>query len=445
MFLSVNSTGILFRVYKTKSRSVQSFSIPLIVEAGNLVNQFIMESSIKSPLWMDRQLFTDVVQHHLSDVSAKVLDFKVKPALAEHFASAMFRVEMNFSTTSRPENFLSVVIKIPPTHGTQVDFIESSPLFEIEQDMYKSPLNDIKLLLESVGDFSQIHPKLIYQAIKPHRVIVLEDLSLSGYTRVLQPLEDFEESRMVFERLSKFHASSFFLINERKVDFSRFSNYSVFHIEDPILREKWLIESIETFTEVLESWGGHDEYVGKLKVFRENFLEIGKRLYEQDPAGYNVLNHGDFHIKNLLFKKAGGKIEDFYFLDYQVSVLASPCVDLFYALYNHISDENRWSRRNEIIHVYHVEFTNTLKRLGYIGKIPSLLDLQMSLVKHGQMEVVKCICFKMFFWTDAADAQIDEVLGSSDSKSIKARIYNDPRFRSFIKVELPRLLQMGFL
>lgn len=406
-----------------------------------------MENSVNSPPWINKEFFTIVVKHHSADVKANVIDFVMKPSLSplgEHFVSSMFRAEIKFSTTLQAVNALSVVIKIPPTNGAQVDFVESSPLFVTEQEMYNGPLDDIKNLLESVGDHSNIQPRLIYQSIKPRRVIVMEDLDVIGYTKITQPLEDFEDSRLVFQRLAKFHAAGFFLAKERKVDFSKFKQ-SMFHMDSPIIREKFLLEPIDTLIEVLTSWGGYEEYVEKLKVYRNNVIINGQKLYEPDVNGYNVLNHGDFHIKNLLFKKNGDAIDDLYFLDFQVSVFASPCVDLYYALYNSISDENRRTRRDEIIHDYHFEFTKTLERLGYIRKIPSLLDLQMDLVKHGQMEVLKCIAFKIFFFIDAANAQNDEVIGSSESKNIKIKIFNDPRYQNFIKAELPRLSQMGFL
>lgn len=406
-----------------------------------------MTDSVNSPPWINKDFFTTVVKHHSSDVNASVIDFVIKPSLSplgEHFVSSMFRVEINFSTTLQAVNTLSVVIKIPPTNGAQVDFVESSPLFVTEQEMYKGPLDEIKTLLDSVGDFSHIQPKLIYQSTKPCRVIVMEDLGESGYTKITQPLENYEDSRLVFQRLAKFHAAGFFLSKEKKIDFSHFKQ-SMFHMEAPIIREKFLLEPIDTLAEVLESWGGYEEYVEKLKTYRNTFLERGQKLYEPDVNGYNVLNHGDFHIKNLLFKQNEDKIEDLYFLDFQVSVFASPCVDLYYAFYNSISDENRRTRRDEIIHDYHLEFASSLKRFGYIGKVPSLLDLQMDLIKHGQMEVLKCIAFKIFFYIDAANAQNDEVIGSSESKNIKIKIFNDPRYQNFIKAELPRLARMGFL
>lgn len=389
---------------------------------------------------MNKGFFTTVIKHYLADVDAKVTEFIVKPSLNpnENFVSTIFRVEIKFSTTSIVEDSLSVVIKTPPV-GAQAEFVEGSSIYQNELDMYNGPLNDIKNLLESVGDFCKLNPKLIYQSTKPHSVIVLEDLSESGYERITQPLENFEDSKLIFQRLAKYHAGSYFLINERKADYSRF-NFCMFSLEDPVILEKFLFEPLDTFTEVLASWEGYEEYVDKFKAFRESFIEKGKQFYKPDANGYNVLNHGDFHVKNLMFKKNGDKIEDFFILDFQISVLASPCVDLFYALYNKISDKNRQNRRDEIIHYYHSEFTNALKRFGFIGKVPPLLDLKMELMKHGWMEVVKCICFKIFFWMDAND-----LLGNGDSKQMKEKIFNDERFQTFIKAELPRLAQLGFL
>lgn len=312
--------------------------------------------------------------------------------------------------------------------------------------MYDGPLNDIKSLLESIGDFSHIQPKLIYQSVEPHRVIIMEDLGVTGYTKIppFQLFENFEDSKMIFDRLGKFHAASYFVINERKVDYSHF-NYSLFKLKDPVIKEKFLKESIVTLTEVLESQGGFEEYIPKLKVFQENPLVNGQRLSEPDVNGYNVLNHGDFHSSNLMYKMDGDKLEDFFIIDFQTCVLASPCVDLFCALYNHISDANRRARQHEIIHIYHTEFTGTLKRLSYVGKIPSLREIQMDLLKHGQMEVIFCICFRIFMCVDIANGRIEEVVASPNSKKIKTLIFRDPRYQAFIKKELPRLVQMGFL
>lgn len=404
----------------------------------------MMVNEVTIPLWFDKEFFTNAIRHYLKDEKAVVTDFNIKTNsnAGENFVSVILRAEINFTTSSQSVDSLSVVIKLPPTTGIQGAFCETSSIYVTEQDMYDGPLHDIKNLLESAGDFSKTHPKLIYQTTKPHRAIVLEDLGAQDYVRITQPLPNYEDSKRVFERLAKFHAAGFFLINEKKDDLSRFKD-SMFHFEDPMIRETFLNEPIDVLCDVLTSWGGLDEYVVKLKEFREKYIEMGKRLYEPDPNGFNVLNHGDFHIKNLLFKMNDDAIEDFYFLDYQVSVVASPCVDLFYALYNMITNENRRARRDEIIHDYYIEFAKTLKNLKFTGEIPTLQDLHMELLRHGQMEVVKCVCFQLFFLLETV--KLSDYMGSGDTKTLKVQLFNDPRFKSFIKTELPRLVHLGLL
>jgi hypothetical protein len=81
-----------------------------------------------------------------------------------------------------------------------------------------------------------------------------------------------------------------------------------------------------------------------------------------------------------------------------------------------------------------------LKKFRFNGVIPSLSDLQLELSRNGWMEVLKCTVFKQYFWSDAND-----LLGSSESKAVKKRIFNDEKFKTFIKAELPRLKRLGFL
>jgi hypothetical protein len=68
--------------------------------------------------------------------------------------------------------------------------------------------------------------------------------------------------------------------------------------------------------EEIETWPGYEVYVKKLKEFRKHFMDMGVIATRCIPNGYNVLNHGDFHYKNLLFKLTneatdnGGPIDD---------------------------------------------------------------------------------------------------------------------------------------
>lgn len=49
------------------------------------------------------------------------------------------------------------------------------------------------------------------------------------------------------------------------------------------------------------------------------------------------------------------------------------------------SNETREKYRPELIKLYHDEFVGTLAKLGYLKTPPSLLDLNIELLKNGAM------------------------------------------------------------
>lgn len=61
----------------------------------------------------------------------------------------------------------------------------------------------------------------------------------------------------------------------------------------------------------------------------------------------------------------------------------SPAIDLIHLLYLWIDDSLRLEYREEILYRYHLEFKESLTKLNCVKKIPSLLDLQLELLKAG--------------------------------------------------------------
>ena len=78
-------------------------------------------------------------------------------------------------------------------------------------------------------------------------------------------------------------------------------------------------QGLDAFIDVVNEMEEMKKFVPNLKSFKEQFLNKALKTYSQNrnESGLNVLNHADFHIKNLLFKKnAVDEIEDFYFVRY---------------------------------------------------------------------------------------------------------------------------------
>jgi hypothetical protein len=73
--------------------------------------------------------------------------------------------------------------------------------------------------------------------------------------------------------------------------------------------------NFDTFLDYIQEWGGYEEFIEPIKNFRTVFAEKGRKSYQPntEDGAFNVLNHGDFHLKNVLYKmsKEDGKVEDF--------------------------------------------------------------------------------------------------------------------------------------
>lgn len=164
--------------------------------------------------------------------------------------------------------------------------------------------------------------RLIYQTNQPATVIVLEDIRINGFDTVKIP-KDLETSQMIFQRLAKFHASSYFLIENvciyyktaylgiskksffitQGADYSDF-NYSVYTMPDAI-QESFFGHNLRIFKEVLmETWLDANIYEERVDFLIENYRERGQKVYSPNKTGngYNVLNHADFIIRNMMFK-----------------------------------------------------------------------------------------------------------------------------------------------
>lgn len=225
-------------------------------------------------------------------------------------------------------------------------------------------------------------------------------------------------------------------------------------------------KSLEGFTNVVKEWEGYEKFIPSLEKFQANFLSKVLKTYKPNRSelGYNVLNHADFHIRNLMFKKSPeGAIEDFQFvsttigkvheniltlccqIDYQICNYASPAIDLIYALYHFLTEENRQTRRDEFITSYYSQFVESLKQFGYMKAPPSLTDLQVELLKNGNLEVLLAVCNAILYYYDLKTMTAEDFDQGEGTKRFYNRLYNTPAYKAMIQKELPRFLHNGFI
>lgn len=99
-------------------------------------------------------------------------------------------------------------------------------------------------------------------------------------------------------------------------DFSGF-NYSVYTMPDSI-QESFFRHNLRIFKSLMEenAWPelNRPEYLERIDGVIEKCSDRGRRVFEPTPGGFNVLNHGDFFLRNMLFRNIDGKICDVQFV-----------------------------------------------------------------------------------------------------------------------------------
>lgn len=83
------------------------------------------------------------------------------------------------------------------------------------------------------------------------------------------------------------------------------------HPDKPDYAEEWLVPGLQLAIEEVRKWEGCERIVEKLKQCLPTFGERMTRVHlETTGQAYKVLNHGDFHFKNLLHRNRGLKDAD---------------------------------------------------------------------------------------------------------------------------------------
>lgn len=267
--------------------------------------------------------------------------------------------------------------------------------------------------------------RLVYSNFKPF-VLIFDDLTVEKYEVVHDPL-DYDQTGKIVEKIAKFHALSKVLIEKGQEEITNYKMEFGEEMKDFFIPMSRQLLQLAT---VIKSWPGYEEIGEKVEKYVPNMPDkMLKGMLWDSSHEFNVLNHGDFHVRNLMFKKTEkGELYDALFLDFQMPQYSPPAVDLIRLLDTIGNYEVRW-RGKEVIKTYHQKLVESLKVYGYKGQLPTVVDIHVGMLRLTDYHVMNSLIFGPMFSLKGLDLSV--FFNPNEDKAITNamnKVFNEPNF-----------------
>lgn len=338
-----------------------------------------------------------------------------------------------------------------PCGEIQLMVMVKNNIFPREIQAYSEFLFEAEKLLISVNDDTKFAPKCLHTAFEPKNLLVFEDMKEKGYKAFQRNHQlSLEQALPIVVKLAKLHATSAVLFEKNPSIMELFLEAS---ISTNPQRQDFLVHyenCARTLGLVAEQeWTNEwKEISEKLKVLSKKIVQKGCKLYLRDDNSFNVFNHNDLWIPNVLFKfNEDESVQDILFVDFQLSCFGSPGLDLNFFLYGSLDEETRISSTKNLIKIYHQNLSETLAKLQYSKPIPNLHEIHVELLKTGFNGVLAALAEVPLLIIEQSDnLQMDLLLAASpEAETFRYSLFNNPKYTTFIQTLLVEFDSFGYL
>ncbi|XP_017953558.1 uncharacterized protein LOC108649069 [Drosophila navojoa] len=397
---------------------------------------------LDTPEWLGPQFMKEVLDQHLKLPDLKIIDAKFTPASAkgDHYASVMFRAVVKYETAgSTGSSTISLIIKtMPEADGLKKDMLSESHIFKTEIAMYTEVLPKFERILREAGDDITFCTPCIYHRLKPRQIMIFEDLLPKGYS-VLRRDANIEELQVALSKLAKWHAVSFKLLKENPEQFDHLK-YDLTTIPN-MMEQDFMTKSLDHFIDMLgdeESLKPYQKYFEPMRGKLNQRYVSAVREYRENRQSdtYYVVCHGDFHLRNLMFKGL-----DCMLLDFQMSHVGSMIYDITYAVYMLFDGEVQRNKKDELIYYYFQTFLKTLQKIGYMDKLPSLIEFRRQMFKNRSLDFLMLTAFQPIIMHMRQGGDAGEIV---EDEQLTIQIYRQKEYIDNLKILLPRMLHLGY-
>lgn len=340
---------------------------------------------------------------------------------------------------------------MPSSSEIQIAVMEKNNIYPREIQAYAEFLAEAEKLLVAVNDDTKFAPKCLHTSHEPKDLLIFEDMKDLGYKIFPRNTQiNFDQALPIVLKLAKLHATSAVIYEKNPATMDLYLEGSI--SENPE-RQDFLVHYKNcAFTLGLvaeREWGPEwSEIAAKMIKLSETIIKKSSDLYLRDDSSFNVLNHNDLWIPNVLVKSGdNGAVEDILFVDFQLVYFGSPGIDFNFFFYGSLNEETRIKSSKKLIRIYHQTLAETLAKLNYPKPIPTLHEIHVEILKKGLNSLLAAIAEVPLLIIEQSDnLQMDIVLGASEeSKAFRYTLFNNPKYKSFIQKLLIEFDDLGYL
>jgi len=276
----------------------------------------------------------------------------------------------------------------------------------------------------------------------------MEDLGVHGFKNAnrLEGL-DMEHTKSVLEKLAKLHAASVRRV-ELKGPYPEIFTEGIFSEKSREVFETMSKKSNDMMLECFKEYEDNEEYADKLPRLVETLVDKSISLAEIDHKEFNVLNHGDSWLNNLMFQyDSSGKLKETLLVDFQVSKYGSPVNDLYYFLISSTQLDIKVEQFDYFIRYYYDHLVKNLTLLNCTTTPPTLKELHCSLLKHGFLGFATIVgVASICLLEPTKDANFDNFnADTEDAHNFRKKLHSNERYKAHAKTVLTWLNRRGLL
>ncbi|EDV53683.1 uncharacterized protein LOC6554934 isoform X2 [Drosophila erecta] len=289
------------------------------------------------------------------------------------------KVQLRDSTVKN----LFFVLKAQHGSDLQAMVMNQLKMFQREHQVYHNVLPKFEELYREVGKEVSFGPrafKLDYNIGVQY--VLLEDLKSKHYKNVVRQ-DGFNKLclKQVLKKLAQFHAASAVCV-ERHGAFSKLLTNGVYtKANQSILQD---LNDPDTFLSQLRRWRLGDHFHKRLVEKEKDLVDGLLLLHSTDSNEFNVLNHCDCWVNNVMFKfDQAGHVEDTALLDFQLAKYGSPALDLYYTILSSAEKDIKLAQFDNMVQYYFYHLLENLRALNFRGSLPQLEHIRDALNKNG--------------------------------------------------------------